>query len=115
MNNTGAALRLMYTDQMTVERTERYRTEYGETKERLRTVYENAPCRISFTSTAAPVRTDNLPSMEYEATVFYDADMVIQQNDVVTVRRGDRTYQGRAGLSAVYPRHAETPIAIHER
>ena len=106
------ALALLYTDRMTVERYGRYKTEYGETKEKLETVYQDVPCRISFTSTATP---DALPSMEYEATVFYDVSLELQANDVVTVTRGGRIYQGRAGLSAVYPRHGETPLAIFAR
>lgn len=109
------ALALLYTDRMTVERYGRYETEYGETKEKLETVYQDVPCRISFTSTATPPRTDALPSMEYEATVFYDVSLELQANDVVTVTRGGRIYQGRAGLSAVYPRHGETPLAIFAR
>ena len=83
------ALALLYTDRMTVERYGRYETEYGE--------------------------TNALPSMEYEATVFYDVSLELQANDVVTVTRGSRIYQGRAGLSAVYPRHGETPLAIFAR
>ena len=113
------ALNLLYTDRMDVQRQERYQTEYGETKERLKAGYENAPCRISFTSaftiSSMPERTDRLPGIEYKAMVFYDKEYVLLQNDLVTIKRGDRVYQGKAGLSAAYPRHVQTPIAIFER
>lgn len=111
----GGILASFRKDRMTVTRVVKYKTDSGETKERDETVYEDIPCRLSFSSTDAPADTDRLPDMRYTATLFYSDEIRLKQGDRVTVTKEGRVYTGLAGIGMVYPSHIEMPLAIHER
>jgi len=109
-----SALNELRTDVMTVQRAETHTTEYGAERESLQTVYENEPCRLSF-SGAAVSPDGALPRIEYTALLFCDPAYAILPGDAVTVTRCGQVYRGKAGESARYPSHTQIPLAIDGR
>ena len=114
MTTMADALRTLYIDRMTVRRVSVSTSDYGAEQETLTRVYEDVPCRISFTGT--PVQTETaIPDLAYSVKLIYDTTYTILPGDHVCATRGARIYDGVAGESAVYPSHRETPVAIHKR
>lgn len=115
MRTTGAMLASLRRDSMTVTRMADYKTDHGETRQRQETVYQDVRCRLSFSATDQPTDMDRIPDMRYTATLFHDNDVELWPGDRVTISKEGRVYTGIAGISAVYPSHTETPLALHER
>ena len=83
-------------------------------------VYENIPCRISFSSDENPADTDidNTP-VKLTPKIFCGLNVDLQVGDIITVRRinddGEviATYSGKVGLPAVFISHKEALFYIN--
>ena len=109
------ALKQLRQDVMTVRRVVTTITAYGAEREEYAEVYTNIRCHLSLSGTDT-IGTDNLPSTQYTATVFYDAaDAALQRGDVVTVVKNGVEYIGTIGDVAAYPSHMQAPMQLRKR
>lgn len=76
---------------------------------------ENVPCRLSF-GTPRPAQTDALgAALAQTATLFTAPEHAPKEGARVEItHRGRRAVYGACGPAAVYPTHAETPVALEQ-
>lgn len=103
------ALERTYTDRLTVQRIEKVKVN-GETKQRLVTVYEQQPCRISQKTLGTNGQTESVNRIAYETKLFIAPELEIKQGDTLTVTRGPLTRTYTAGEPFLYESHQEISI-----
>lgn len=111
----GRATAAMRQDRMTVYRVERAAKANGGIAEVETEAYADVPCHLSFAGTATPEDDARIADAEFVATIFHAPELTLQRNDRIVVTRCGTAYAGYAGITARYPTHGETPLAIHRR
>lgn len=83
-----------YEDKCNISRYGPKKQPNGSTKQELRVVYTDKPCRISQKSLGANGQTESANNISYETKLFISPDLEILQGDVLHITRGRITTSG---------------------
>lgn len=124
LGGTKTILSMLYDDKMDVSR---YITSTNldgttETSMNPEKVYENIPCRVSFSNVSdSPddVQVDSNP-VDFSPRLFCSPDIALATGDYIEVKRKDDkgntilVYKGNIGMPAWYSNHQEVKFNIEE-
>lgn len=107
---------LLYSDKLSIYRHTTKQNADGTTATILPTtpLYENIPCRISFSRTI-DLTTDkaiNKLPIHLIPKVFCDTDVDIKAGDYLIIERKKETYKGIGGKPNVYETHQEISLTV---
>lgn len=110
-----AYIEQLYTDRAYIFRSEHKKDPVTkETKLVEVLVSEDVPCRISQSSSAVPIRSDNADAVFYNVKMFISPEVSIKQGDYVDVSRGGTIRRYVAGEPFVYETHQEVALQRKE-
>lgn len=104
-----------YRDRADISRMESYKTEKGETRQRLIDIYTDEPCRISQKSLGINSQRETHNDISYEVKLFISPDVTIKQGDTITITRGNTVRTYTAGEPFVYHSHQEMSLQRKEK
>lgn len=108
----------LYEDRATISRYIDFKDSITkETKQELRPVYEDQPCKLSQTGLARNGQTEDANNLRYEVKLFIAPEFEIQQGDVIAVTRGAtgrvETYTAGEPFPP-YPSHQEISLTAKD-
>ena len=110
-----AALETLYTDVCTVYGYEN-QTSGAKTRSVEVAVYENQPCRISFSTVKQSEQTETVASPEQVIKLFLSPDLDIAEGSrIVVSRNGKTTAYKHSGTAAFYPTHQEIVLELERK
>ena len=110
-----AALETLYTDTCTIFGYEN-QTSGSKTKSVEVAIYENQPCRISFSAVKKSDQSATVGYPEQEIKLFLSPDLDIAEGSrIIVVRNGKTTAYKHSGTAAIYATHQEIVLEIERK
>ena len=111
----GAAIKSIWLDTCTVTVKQNTVTSTGRTVQTDTVLFENEPCRLSFSSVTVPEETSHAAKRVQSTVLLIDKAKEIPAGSIITVtHEGVTSTYARSGVPSVYSFHQQIPLELKE-
>ena len=109
------ALERLWKDACTITEYQEYTKVNKSTGHRETVVFDNLPCKLSFSTIQANAQTETAATLIQKAKLFIAPDVIISPGSKITVHRGSTTFEYKSsGEPAVFSSHQEIVLDLFE-